>query len=78
MIQQLTTGTTFYSIICDKYTDISNKGQLSFYIRWVDKFLVTHEKVLGFYKVTNIKSEKLVKFIKDILLRFQLSLQLSR
>ena len=56
----------FYSIICDKYTDISNKEQLSFCVRWIDKFLVTHEEFLGFYKVTNIKSETLVKIIKDI------------
>ena len=68
----------FYSIICDEYTDISNKEQLSFCIRWVDKFLVAHEEFLGFYEVPNTKIETLVKIIKDILLRFQLSLQLCR
>ena len=41
-----------YSIICDEYTDISNKEQLSFCIRWVDKFLVVHEEFLGLYEVT--------------------------
>ena len=55
-----------------------NKEQLSCCIRWVDKFPVAHEKFLGFYEVSNIKSETLVKIIKDILLRFQLSLQLCR
>ena len=65
----------FYSIMYDEYTDISNKEQLSFYIRWVNKFLVAHEEFLGFYEVPNIKSETLVKIIKDILLHFQLSLQ---
>ena len=68
----------FYSIICDEYTGISNKEQLSLCIRWVNKFLVAHEEFLGFYEVPNIKSETLVKIIKDIFLRFQLSLQLCR
>ena len=68
----------FYSIICDEYTDISNKEQLSFCTRWVREFLVAHEKFLGFYEVPNIKSETLVKIIKEILLRFQFSLQLCR
>ena len=68
----------FYLIKCDEYTDISNQEQLSFCIRWVDKFLPAHEELLGFYEVPNIKSETLVKVIKDILLRFQLSLQLCR
>ena len=26
----------FFSIICDEYTDISNKEQLTICIRWVD------------------------------------------
>ena len=70
----------FYSKICDceKYTDIWNKEQLSFCIRWVDKFLVAHEEFFGFYEVPNIKKETLIKTVKEILLRFQLSLQLGR
>ena len=66
----------FHSIICDKYTDISNKEQVSFCICWVDKFPAAHEEFLGFYKVPNIKIETLVKIIQEILLRFWLSLQL--
>ena len=68
----------FYLIIYDEYTDISNQEQLSFCIRWVDKFLPAHEELLGFYEDSDMKSETLVKVIKDILLRFQLSLQLCR
>ena len=60
----------FYSIICDEYTGISDKEHFSFCIRWVDKFLVTHEELLGFYEVPYIKTETLVNIIKDILLRF--------
>ena len=49
-----------------------------FCIRWVDIFLVVHEYVLRFYEVPNVKSETLVKIIKDIFLRLRLSLQLCR
>ena len=68
----------FYSIICDEQSDIQNKEQLSFCIRRVDKFLVAHEEFFGFYEVPNIKKETLIKIVKEILLRFQLSLQLGR
>ena len=71
-------GNNLYSIICDEYADISKKEHSSFCIHWVDKFLAALEEFLGFYEVPNIKSETLVKIIKDILLRFQLSLQLCR
>ena len=60
---------SFYSIICDEYTDILNKEQLPLCIGWVDKFLVVHQEFSGFYEVPNIKSETLVKMIKDILLQ---------
>ena len=56
----------------------THKEQLSLCIRWVDKFLDEHKNFLEFYEVRNIKSETHVKIIKDILLRFQLSLQLYR
>ena len=55
-----------------------DKEQLSLCTRWVDKFLVEHKNFLEFYEVRNIKSETHVKIIKNILLRFQLSLQLCR
>ena len=71
-------GNNFYSIISDKYREISNKKQLSFCIHWVDKFFVTHKEFLEFYEVPNIKSETLIRITKDILLRFQLSLKLCR
>ena len=41
----------FFSIICDEYTDISNKEKLIIYIPWVDKELEAHEDFLGFYNV---------------------------
>ena len=38
----------FFSIICDEYTDISNKEQLTICIRWVGKELEGHEDFLRF------------------------------
>ena len=49
----------FISIICDEYTDISNKEQLTICIRWVDKELHAHEDFLGFYNVPDIGAETL-------------------
>ena len=64
----------FFSIICDEYTDISNKEQLTICIRWVDKELQAHEDFLGFYNVPDIGAETIVSAIKDVLLKLQLSL----
>ena len=63
-----------FSIICDEYTDISNKEQLIIRIRWVDKELEAHEDFLGVYNVPNIGAETIVSAIKDVLLKPQLSL----
>ena len=35
LVSEISSG--FFSIICDEYTDISNKEQLTICIRWVDK-----------------------------------------
>ena len=51
----------FFSIICDDYTDISNKEQLTISIRWVDKELETHEDVLRLaIKVVLLKLTELI------------------
>ena len=48
----------FYGIMADEYTDVSNKEQLSFCLRWVDRLkLNIHEDFLGFYEVASTKSE---------------------
>ena len=35
LVSEISSG--FFCIICDEYTDISNKEQLTICIRWVDK-----------------------------------------
>lgn len=69
---------SYYATICDEYTDISNKEQLTFCLRWVDDLFDIHEDFLGFYEVQNIKSETIVSAITDILLRIQISLDNCR
>ena len=38
----------FFSIICDEYTNTSNKEQLTICIHWADKELEAHEDFPGF------------------------------
>ena len=67
-----------FSIMCDEYTDQSNKEQMTFCVRTVDDCLEVEEDFLGFYEVQNIKSDTLVAAIKDILLRLNLQLASCR
>lgn len=69
---------SFFSIIADEYTDISNKEQLVVCLRWVDLNLEAHEDFLGFYHIPNIASNTISSAIKDILVRLQLSLSQCR
>ena len=61
--------------MADEGTDVSNVEQLSFCTRSVDDDLNVSEDFMGFYELKNIKSEKIVNAIKDILLRSHLSLE---
>ena len=64
----------FFAIMCYEYTDVGNKEQLSFCIRWVKYQLTIHEDFIAFYEVRDIKSDTIVNAIKDILMHLQLSL----
>ena len=64
----------FFSMIADEGTDISNKEQLSFCLRTVNDDLEAFEDFIGFHQLENIKSNTIVRVIKDILLRLNLSL----
>ena len=57
----------FFSIICDEYTDISNKEQLTICIRWVDEQLEAHEDFFGFNNRPDIGAETIVSAVKDVL-----------
>ena len=63
---------TMFSLICDEYTDCSNKELLTFCLRWVTDNLDVFEHFMGFYEIPDIKSSTIVSVIKDIMIRFQL------
>ena len=54
-----------FSIIDNEYTDISTKEHLSLCLRSVKENLNVQQDFLGFYFLTNIKSETIVNTIKD-------------
>ena len=60
-----------YTSMCDEYTDVSDKQQLSICVR---EDLNPHEDFLGFYEVPNIKSDTVVSAIKNAFVRFNLPL----
>ena len=47
-------------------------------MRWVNNNLDVSEKFLGFYEILDIKSSTIVTVMKDILLRYQLNLDMCR
>ena len=65
-------------LICDEYTDYSNKELLTFCLRWVTDNLDVFEHFLGFYEIPDIKSSTIVSVIKDIMIRFQLQFDKRR
>ena len=64
--------------MADEYTDITNKKQFSICIGTVDHNFEVKEDFLGFYELESINSVTVVNAIKDILLRFNFSLQHCR
>lgn len=69
---------TFYSIMGDECTDVSNKEQFALCFRWVDDDICVHEDFFGLYQVPDITADTLVAAIKDTLIRINLSLKQCR
>ena len=69
---------SYFSIICDEHTDISNKEQLTFFLKWVHESFSEHKDFLGFYEVSNVKCDTIVSTITDILLRTQIFMEPCR
>ena len=64
-------GSYIFSVVCDEYTDVSNKEQSTFCMHWVNNDLEVSEKFLRFYEIPDIKSGTIVKIMKNILPRCQ-------
>ena len=69
---------SFYTIMVDETTDISNSEQVVLCLRWVDDDFNVHKDLIGLYKFDSISAYNLVALIKDALLRMNLSLNKAR
>ena len=68
----------FYAIMVDETSDVSNTEQLVLCIRWVDDELYPHEQFIGLHSLEITNADTIVKVIKDILLRMNVSLSKCR
>ena len=59
----------FHSIMLDETSDVWNKEQAVFCVRWVDKNLWSHEDFLGLHELVETDATTLANVIKDILVR---------
>lgn len=62
---------SFFSILCDEYTDVGNKEQLTLFVKWIDK-LEAHEDFLGFVNIPNIRADIIEAVIKDVFIRLRI------
>ena len=67
-------NTAICTIMPDLYDDASNAGQLVFFIRWTDEYLIRHDKFLGIHCIRNTSANNTADAIKDILLRMKLQI----
>ena len=63
----------FLTLMMDETTDISNKEQVTFTIRWVSEDLEVHEESFGLYEVPAIGAATLATVAKDTFTRLNLS-----
>ena len=68
----------YFTIMADETTDLSNREQGVVCLRWVDCSLDVHEEFVGLHMADSIDANTLVSVIKDVLLRFNLSLNRLR
>ena len=72
-------NSSFFTIMADETTDVSNREQVTIILRWVDDSdFSVNEEFVGLYAVPSIDSDTLVSIIKDTLLRFNLPLSKAR
>ena len=63
----------FVTLMMDETTDISNKEQVTFTIRWVSENLEVNKEFVGLYEVPAIDAETLAAVAKDTFTRLNLS-----
>lgn len=68
----------YFALIADETQDVSRIEQLSVSIQWVDSSFNIHEDFVGLMAVETMDGASLASFLKDILLRCDLSLSQCR
>ena len=63
---------TFFTLMADEVTDVSNKEQVAVCLRCVDDDFEVHEFFVGMYEVESIKADILVTYLKDVPVRLSL------
>ena len=64
-----------YSILADESSDVSNKEQLVFCVRWVDDSFNKNEDFIGMHPLLTTAADQIVAVIKDVLLRINLRIE---
>ena len=67
-----------YSILADESSDVSNKEQLVFCVRWVDDSFNANEDFIGMHPLLTTEADHIVAVIKDVLLRIKLRIEDAR
>ncbi len=69
---------SWYAVIADEATDVTNSEQLNLSIRWVGADYIVREDTVGLFRVPDTKAETLFRVIKDLLIRCNLPISLCR
>lgn len=74
----MTVNAGYYGIILDETADVANKEQISICFRIVHENFQIEELFFGFYQTSITTSDVIYAIVKDVLLRFQFSINKCR
>ena len=68
----------WFSLLADETRDVSNREQLTIFLRWVDENFDINEDFIGLVELTDTKASTIFFSIKDVLLRLGLLMNRCR
>ena len=71
-------STSFFTVMADETTDISNVEQVVICLRWVNEKFEVEEEFVGLYNVASTGAENIYSVITDVLLRLNLAISKVR
>ena len=74
----MTINAGYYGIILDETSDVANNEQISICFRVVQENFLIEELFFGFYQTSITSSDVIYAIVKDVLLRFQFSINKCR